>query len=88
MNYKGYLSICILNAFSVAEDPSGKDKTLTRLDLRFVLKDHFTLVQLFKMTEEIFSSTLLAYYFLNVGPRFHDTLLSIISSLTYSLYVC
>jgi hypothetical protein len=58
-------SIQINHHLSVEENHD--DKTLTRLDLKLVLRDHFSLVQLFKMTESLFSRILLTYYFLQVS---------------------
>ncbi|XP_035702055.1 uncharacterized protein LOC118433839 [Folsomia candida] len=44
----------------VSEDPSDQNKR--RLSLRFIMKDHLIVVQMFKLTENAFASTLQSFY--------------------------
>lgn len=46
---------------SYLED-KGADQFHRRLDLKHILKDHYILVQLFRMTESVFGFILLTYY--------------------------
>ncbi|OXA62816.1 hypothetical protein Fcan01_02504 [Folsomia candida] len=47
-------------ATHISEDPSDQNKR--RLSLRFIMKDHLIVVQMFKLTENAFASTLQSFY--------------------------
>lgn len=52
------------------EDEALSETAKVRIELRYLLQDHFNIVQLYKMTENIFGGPVIMYYILQVDLKF------------------